>query len=42
MLATNRAKALTDYVRLLYQLPAEVFATAEATPEDWEGLKAAV
>ena len=42
MLATNRAKALTDYVRQLYQLPAEVFAPAEATPEDWEGLKAAV
>ena len=42
MLATNRAKALTDYVRQLYNLPAEVFAPAEATPENWEGLRRAV
>ena len=42
MLATNRAKALTDYVRQLYNLPASVFAPAEATPENWEGLRHAV
>ena len=42
MLAINRAKALTDYVRQLYNLPASVFAPAEATPENWEGLRRAV
>ena len=42
MLATNRAKSLTDYVRSQYRLPAEVFAPAEATPENWAGLRAAV
>ena len=42
MLATNRAKSLTDYVRQLYNLPANVFAPAEATPENWEGLRRAV
>ena len=42
MLATNRAKSLTDYVRQLYKLPANVFAPAEATPENWEGLRKAV
>ena len=42
MLATNRAKSLTDYVSKLYNLPASVFAPAEATPENWEGLRAAV
>lgn len=42
MLATNRAKSLTDYVRHLYSLPAEVFARAQATPENWEGLREAV
>ena len=42
MLATNRAKSLTDYVSKLYNLPANVFAPAEATPENWEGLRAAV
>lgn len=42
MLATNRAKALTDYVSHLYDLPANVFAPADATPENWIGLKAAV
>ena len=42
MLATNRAKALTDHVRQLYNLPASVFAPAEATPENWEGLRRAV
>ncbi len=41
MLATNRAKSLTDYVRKLYNLPADVFATAEATPENWIGLREA-
>ena len=42
MLATNRAKSLTDYVSSLYNLPASVFAPAEATPENWEGLRKAV
>ena len=42
MLATNRAKSLTDYVRQTYQLPASVFAPAEATPENWIGLREAV
>jgi tetratricopeptide (TPR) repeat protein len=42
MLATNRAKSLTSYVRSLYNLPANVFAPAEATPENWTGLRAAV
>jgi len=42
MLATNRAKSLTDYVRRLYSLPAGVFAKAEATPENWIGLREAV
>lgn len=42
MLATNRAKSLTDYVRKTYDLPADVFAPAEATPENWIGLRQAV
>ena len=42
MLATNRAKSLTDYVSRLYNLPVSVFAPAEATPENWEGLRRAV
>ena len=42
MLATNRAKSLTDYVSHLYNLPASVFAPAEATPENWIGLRKAV
>ena len=42
MLATNRAQSLTDYVKRLYNLPASAFAKAEATPENWEGLRAAV
>lgn len=42
MLATNRARSLTDYVRNTYKLPAEVFAPAEATPENWIGLREAV
>ena len=42
MLATNRAKSLTDYVRQMYSLPTNVFAPAEATPENWEGLRKAV
>jgi outer membrane protein OmpA-like peptidoglycan-associated protein len=42
MLAENRAKSLTDYVSRLYNLPASVFAPAEATPENWDGLRAAV
>lgn len=42
MLAENRAKSLTDYVKQQYNLPAEVFAPAEATPENWIGLRKAV
>lgn len=42
MLAENRAKSLTEYVEHQYNQPAEVFAPAEATPENWEGLRAAV
>ena len=42
MLATNRAKSLTDWLKQQYKLPANVFAPAEATPEDWEGLRNAV
>lgn len=42
MLATNRAKSLTEYVRNTYNLPADVFAPAEATPENWIGLREAV
>ena len=39
MLATNRAKSLTNYVKSLYNLPDRVFAPAEATPENWIGLR---
>ena len=42
MLAINRAKSLTSWVQSLYNLPASVFAPAEATPENWEGLRKAV
>lgn len=42
MLAENRAKSLTEYVKHLYNLPSEVFAPAEATPENWIGLRKAV
>ena len=42
MLAANRARSLTDYVRSLYDLPAGVFARAESTPENWAGLRKAV
>ena len=42
MLAENRAKSLTEYVKHLYSLPDRVFAAAEATPENWIGLRAAV
>jgi tetratricopeptide (TPR) repeat protein len=42
MLANNRAKSLTEYVRKTYNLPADVFAPAEATPENWIGLREAV
>lgn len=42
MLATNRAKSLTVYVQSLYNLSDRVFAPAEATPENWIGLRAAV
>ena len=42
MLATNRAQSLTDWLKQQYNLPANVFAPAEATPENWEGLRKAV
>ena len=42
MLATNRAKSLTEWLKKQYSLPANVFAPAEATPENWEGLRKAV
>ena len=42
MLATNRAKSLTEYVKKMYQLPDDVFAAPEATPENWIGLRKAV
>lgn len=42
MLATNRAKSLTDWLRKNYTLPARAFAPAEATPENWIGLREAV
>ena len=42
MLATNRAKSLTNWLKQQYELPATVFAPAEATPENWEGLRKAV
>lgn len=42
MLATNRAKSLTNWLKQQYNLPDGVFAPAEATPENWEGLRAAV
>ena len=42
MLAENRAKSLTEYVKQQYHLPADVFAPAEATPENWIGLRKAV
>lgn len=39
MLATNRAQSLTDYIKAFYKLPADVFAKAEATPENWGDLR---
>ena len=42
MLATNRAQSLTNWLKQQYKLPASVFAPAEATPENWEGLRKAV
>ena len=42
MLAENRAKSLTEYVKRQYNLPADVFAPAEATPENWIGLRKAI
>lgn len=42
MLATNRAKSLTEWLRQNYQLPATAFAPAEATPENWIGLREAI
>ena len=42
MLATNRAQSLTNWLKQQYNLPANVFAPAEATPENWEGLRKAV
>ena len=37
-LADNRTKALTDYVKGLYDIPANIFSTTY-TPEDWAGLR---
>lgn len=42
MLATNRAKSLTEWLRQNYQLPVSAFAPAEATPENWIGLQEAI
>ncbi len=42
MLATNRAKSLTEWLRKNYNLPATAFAPAEATPENWIGLREAI
>ena len=42
MLATNRAKSLTEWLRKTYDLPASAFAPAEATPENWIGLREAI
>ena len=42
MLATNRAKSLTDWLKQQYKLPDQGFAPAEATPENWDGLRRAV
>ena len=42
MLAQNRAQSLTDHVRRLYNLPANVFEKAQATPENWQGLRQAL
>ena len=36
MLATNRAQSLTNWLKQQYDLPANVFAPAEATAEDWD------
>ena len=36
-LAEGRSQALMDYVRRLYNFPADIF-TVESTPEDWDGL----
>lgn len=38
MLAQNRAQSLTNYLKTFYSLPDNVFAPAEATPENWVGL----
>lgn len=42
MLATNRAQSLTNWLKQQYNLPASVFAPAEATAENWVGLRKAV
>ena len=42
MLATNRAQSLTEFVKYMYRLPDDVFAPAEATPENWIGLRQAL
>ena len=40
-LAENRTKALTAYVKSLYDIPESIFTT-DYTPEDWEGLRSYV
>ncbi len=42
MLATNRARSLTNWLEQNYGLPDSVFATPKATPENWIGLRQAV
>lgn len=42
MLAHNRAKSLTQWLKSNYGLPDSVFAEAKSTPENWEGLRKAV
>ena len=40
-LAENRTRALTEYVKSLYDIPADIFTT-NSTAEDWEGFRACI
>lgn len=42
MLASNRARSLTNWLKEQYNLPASVFAAPESTAENWEGLHKAL
>jgi len=42
MLANNRARSLTEWLKQNYDLPDSAFAKAEATPENWIGLREAI